>query len=154
MSKGCIWTEYEEQHLIELSGRIPLKRISSIMGRSQSSIIAKAHSLGVSIRVGELFWSEDRLKRLADLRAEGKSWAAIGVEFERTPESCRQALMRHRDFCLAYLQSELLEALRAQMRHIWKCEARIEKTLAVCSDLIISKIDLLNERSSSLHTDR
>lgn len=37
-----------------------------------------------------VFWNEDRLRVLKDLRDQGKSYAEIAEEFGKTPEACRR----------------------------------------------------------------
>lgn len=113
MSK-CTWTEDEEKTLKVLAGQMPIGRISSIMGRSESSIYSKAFLLGLSLRSKTSSWDTKRLEELANLRLEGKSWTDISKHFDVGEEGCKSAFYRHKKA----LKDQLLESMFEKFKEV------------------------------------
>lgn len=92
-----IWTVEEEKTLKNLVGSMPLSRVASVMGRSKSSVLSKASSLGLCTRSRTISWNSENLKRLVYLRVEGKSWSEIAKQFKLSENGCKSAYHRHQE---------------------------------------------------------
>lgn len=128
MSK-CTWTEDEEKTLKVLAGQMPIGRISSIMGRSESSIYSKAFLLGLSLRSKTSSWDSKRLEELANLRLEGKSWTDISTHFEVGEEGCKSAFYRHKKVLKDKLLETLFEKFKEALVETEISEEQVEEVM-------------------------
>ncbi len=86
------WSKEEEQRLIFLLDKTDytLTEISADIGRTEGAIRRRIVDLGLKLRpvpFPKKYWSEDEIKSLVNLRAEGWNWEQIGKKLGRSAHS-------------------------------------------------------------------
>ena len=100
-SKCRWWTEERVTQLIDLHGQgLIYEEIAQIMGTSKSAVTSKVKTLidrGIlEARIQKPQWTEEEIKTLVSMKAEGKTWAEIGDKVHRNAKTCEQAWRRER----------------------------------------------------------
>tara|TARA_Y100000034_G_C6824739_1_gene371777 strand:+ start:281 stop:706 length:426 start_codon:yes stop_codon:yes gene_type:complete len=90
------WTSEELKTLESFAGKLSLEAISIAMGRSESSLRAKAYKRKIPLQYTNLTWTNDRLEKLEKFRQEGKTWENISKELGCSEASCQRASSRYR----------------------------------------------------------
>lgn len=101
-----LWSRTEERRLTELWDKgLALSEIAESIGRSRSAVNARLRRMGIRrdpaasrrpkiIRAGtgRINWTQEMDRKMLDLRAKGKSMAAIAVEMGRCEQVVRKRL--------------------------------------------------------------
>ena len=101
-SKYRWWTEERVTQLINLHGQgLIYEEIAQIMGTNKSAVTSKVKTLidrGIlEARIQKPQWTEEEIRTLVSMKAEGKTWAEIGDKVHRNAKTCEQAWRRERD---------------------------------------------------------
>ena len=101
-SKCRWWTEERVTQLIDLHGQgLIYEEIAQIMGTNKSAVTSKVKTLidrGIlEARIQKPQWTEEEIRTLVSMKAEGKTWAEIGDKVHRNAKTCEQAWRRERD---------------------------------------------------------
>ena len=101
-SKYRWWTEERVTQLIDLHGQgLIYEEIAQIMGTNKSAVTSKVKTLidrGIlEARIQKPQWTEEEIRTLVSMKAEGKTWAESGDKVHRNAKTCEQAWRRERD---------------------------------------------------------
>lgn len=142
-TKAKLWTKYEEAHMKALSTKYSWSRISTMLGRSKSSVARRANKIGC-YRGGPRWMGSDRGLKLAILRGAGVSFEDISRLMNVSKPSCYKAFTRNQEDIIEIWRNLLLDECSDKLRAIGLSEKTVSKFRVQMEDAYMPRMDLLS----------